>query len=247
MFTPIIQSFQLEDFILFVWVALVEPLIARGLSVLLGDITPFTIGSVHNPLVGLIFMTAGVGGSVVVATRAPGQRDPEKSGNTVVAFARLPMLVTLAYMFLYGSSTLGIFDNNDNAVLLIVCLPFALLAVSWMLFDRLPQVDVAVRRILIAPVILLGTWNFSGLMHGFFGDTGVRGFLSAQGLQILQNPNGSLAFATGLLFASVVLFYLIFIFAPRQIAFPNGSARDWFIRFGLFAIGLIFNAGVLQI
>lgn len=247
MFTPIIQSFQLEDFILFVWVALVEPLLARGLSLLLGDVTPFTIGSVRNPLLGLIFITAGIGGGLVIATRAPGQRDPEKTGNAVVAFARLPMLVTLAYMFMFGTSALGIFENNDNAILLIVCLPFALLAVSWMLFDRLPQVDVAVRRILIAPMILLGTWNFSGLMHGFFGDTGVRGFLSAQGLQILQNPNGSLAFAAGLLSASVVLFYLIFIFAPRQIAFPNGSARDWFIRFGLFAVGLVFNASILQI
>lgn len=247
MFTPIIQSFQPEDFILFVWVALIEPLIARGLSLLLGDITPFTIGSVHNPLLGLIFFAAGIGGAVVVATRAPGQRDPEKSGNGVVAFARLPMLVTLGYMFMTGTSALDIFQNTDSGLLLIVCLPFALFAVSFMLFDRLPRVDVAVRRILIAPMILLGTWNFSGLVHGFFGDTGVRGFLSAQGVQILQNPNGARAFATGLLFAAVVLFYLIFIFAPRQIAFPNGTARDWFIRFGLFAVGLIFNAGVLQI
>lgn len=246
MFTPFVRSFQLEDLILFVWVAIIEPLLARALAQVLGDLTPWTLGSIHNPLVGLIFLAAGIGGAIVVATRAPGQIDPERSGNSVVAYARLPMLVTLSYMFLYGTSAFGIFDNGDNGLLLVVCAPIALFAVSWMLFDRLPQVDIVIRRILIAPMILLGTWNFSGLVHGIFGGTDWREFLGTQGIQILQNPNGALAFVTGLVTASVVLFYLIFIFAPRQIAFPNGSARDWFVRFGLFVVGLVFNIGFLQ-
>jgi hypothetical protein len=100
---------------------------------------------------------------------------------------------------------------------------------------------------LVTPLILLGTWNFSAVMQLMFGNADLRQTLPSLLVPSLQNPDSSLALVTGLLGAAVVFFYLVFVLAPRQIAFPNGSWREWLIRFGLFGIGLVFNISFLRV
>jgi hypothetical protein len=245
MFAPILQSFQPEDVILFVWLGFVEPLLARLLTQLIGNAQPWTIGAQQNVLLGLVFIAAGLGGAAVIATRAPGQSDPTTDEGNVSNYARLPMLVTLGYMFLYGTSALGLTD--DKTFGLVACFPILLIGVTAMLFKYLPTLSVLWRRLLVTPLILLGTWNFSAVMQLMFGNADLRQTLPSLLVPSLQNPDSSLALVTGLLGAAVVFFYLVFVLAPRQIAFPNGSWREWLIRFGLFGIGLVFNISFLRV
>jgi hypothetical protein len=245
MFAPILQSFQLEDVVLFVWLGFVEPLLARLLAQLLGGVQPWTIGAQQNVPLGLVFIAAGLGGAVVIATRAPGQSDPTADEGNVSNYARLPMLVTLGYMFLYGTSALGLTD--DTTFGLVACFPILLIGVTAMVFKHLPTLPVLWRRLLVTPLILLGTWNFSVVTQLLFGSPDLKQTLPLLLPQILQNPDSSLALAAVLLGGAVVFFYLVFVLAPRQIAFPNGSWREWLIRFGLFGMGLVFNLSFLRV
>jgi hypothetical protein len=241
MFPQLPTALDFEDILLFAWLAVVEPILSLILGRLLGGIEPWEIGSNLNPWLGTLFLFAALGGILVLVTRAPGQQDPEKGGAGASGYARLPLLVTLGYMFIYATSAWGVFDAPW--VMSIPCLLTGLIAATAMLFDRLPVLDVPYRRILVAPLILVGSWNFSALVHTFYGNTDWRTFLITQGPEILKNPNGLVAFTFGLLVAALGFFYLVFIFAPRQIAYPGGSARDWLVRFVIFCAALGLNLG----
>ncbi len=227
------QSLQWEDLFLFVWLGLAEPLLDKLFGSLLGNVQPWDVTTEHNPILGIIFLLAALGGLIVVGTRAPGQRDLEQGTSSVSSFAHLPMIVTLSYALLYG---LGSF--NSSLLDAMPCALFAFFIVVGMLFSHLPVLPIVYRRVLITPLILLGTWNFSALIRTFFQGFDLHTILNTPAL---RDPNSSFTFVLGLLFASLVLFYLIFILAPRQIAYPGGSWRPWIIRFAIYLLGILLN------
>ncbi len=226
------QSLQWEDLFLVVWLGLVEPLFDKLLSNLLGTVQPWDVTNAHNPLLGAIFLLAALGGLIVAGTRAPGQGDREMDGS-VNWFAHLPMLVTLTYALLYG---LGSFNSS-----LLDAMPCALIAffiATGMLFSRLPVLPLIYRRILITPLIAMGTWNFSAIVRTVFQGFNLQTLLNTPAL---RDPNSSTTFVTGLLLAALVVCYLVFILAPRQIAYPGGSWRDWIVRFVVYLLSLLLN------
>lgn len=239
-FTPIFQSLQPEDLVLFVWLGFIEPLLYGVMTNLFGSIQPWDLGG-PNLLLGLIFVGAGIGGLIVVLTRAPGSADNMLDTGGVSGFVHLPMLMTLGYIFLYGLTALNAF--TDSMIVGVPCLLFGALAVGYMFFKRLPVLPTLYRRLLIAPIVLIGTWNFSALVNSFFGNVTASNLLTPDALRQLTDASSSAGFVLGLVTASLVLFYLVFIVAPRQIAYPSGSWRDWIVRFGIFAIALVFNLG----
>lgn len=231
------RSYQWEDLALFFWLAFIEPLLYKLFGNLLGDVQPWDIGAHPNAALGAVFLLAVLGGLLVLVTRAPGQSQEVASTSGVSGFARLPMLVTITYFLLYGFSAFG------------AELPFSLLCgligvyfIAGMLFQRLPVVDIPLRRILISPMIVLGSWNFGALMRTFFKGFDAGAVLNSPAI---RDPNSSFTFTLGLLFAAVVLFYLVFILAPRQIAYPGGSWREWAERFALYILGVVLNLGWL--
>ncbi len=229
------RSLQWEDAFLFLWLGIVEPLLSKLFGSLLGDVQPWDLGSRPNVALGLLFLLASVGGLIVVATRPSGQSESNLDSGNVASFARLPMLVTLAYFLLYAFSAFG-----ADVPLFLPCGLFAFYILVGMLFNRLPVVPVLARRVLITPMIILGTWNFSVLMRAFFKGFDLGVLLNRPEL---RDPNSSFTFILGLVFASVVFFYLVFILAPRQIAYPGGSWRDWLARFALYLLGILLNFG----
>ncbi len=62
------------------------------------------------------------------------------------------------------------------------------------------------------------------------------------------------ALAPTLLTAAIALvgaaiFYVMLVFAPRQVAEAEGSGRTWIVRFGVFVLGLLLGhslAGVVR-
>src|SRR5690242_6874582 len=129
-FTPIIQSFQPEDFVLFVWLGFIEPLLYGLLTNLFGTIQPWDLGG-PNLLLGLIFLGAGVCGLVGVLTRAPGTGDNMLDTGSVSGFVHLPMLLTLGYMFLYGLTALNAF--TDAMIVGVPCFLFIIFGIGYML------------------------------------------------------------------------------------------------------------------
>ena len=233
------RSMQWEDLFLFLWFALVEPLLYKLFGSLLGDVQPWDIGSHPNAALGVLFLLAVLGGLIVVATRAPGQQGDGPGSSGAFDFARLPMLVTLGYFMMYGFSSFG-----GELPFSLLCGLFAFYLVVGMIFNRLPVVPIPARRVLITPMIILGSWNFSTLMRAFFKGVDLGAVLNSPAL---RDPNSSFGFVLGLLFASVVFFYLVFIFAPRQIAYPGDSLRDWLARFALYLLGVVLNLGWLPV
>lgn len=231
------RSLQWEDLFLFVWLGLVEPLLYKLFGNLLGNVQPWNVGEHPNGVLGLLFALAAVGGLIVIATRAPGQNDRQPFSDSVSGFARLPMLVTLMYLILYCFSSFG--AGVPDVIPCVLILFF--FAVS-MLFSRLPVLDIPIRRVLITPMIILGTWNFSAIVRLFFQGADLPAVLSSPAL---RDPNSSLGFIIGLLLAALVVFYLVFILAPRQIAYPGGSWGDWIARFVVYMLGVILNIGWL--
>lgn len=221
------------------WLGLVEPLLYKLFGNLLGDVQPWNVGQHRNAVLGLLFALAAVGGLIVLATRAPGQSDREPFSDRVSGFARLPMLVTLMYLILYGFSSFGA-DVPPSVPCVLILFFFT---VS-MLFGRLPVLAIPVRRVLVTPMIILGTWNFSAIMRLVLQGVDLRAVL---GSPALRDPNSSFSFVVGLLCAAVVVFYLVFILAPRQIAYPGGSWRDWIERFVVYMLSIILNIGWLPI
>ncbi len=233
------RSLQWEDAFLFAWFGIVEPLLYKLFGRLLGDVQPWDIGSHPNLALGLMFLLASLGGLIVVATRAPGQSQSDLDSGSVASFARLPMLVTLTYFLLYSFSAFG-----ADLPLFLPCGLFAFFILVSMLFNRLPVVPILARRALITPLIILGTWNFSTLMHTFFQGFDLDTLLHTPAL---RDPKSSFTFVLGLVFASAIFFYLVFILAPRQIAYPGGSWRDWLARFALYMLGILLNLGWIPI
>jgi hypothetical protein len=233
------SSLQLEDLFLFVWFALVEPLLYKLFGGLLGDVQPWDIGAHPNAALGVLFLLAVVGGLIVVATRAPGPGGNELDSGSVYSFAHLPMLVTLGYFMMYGFSAFG-----GDLPFSLLCGLFVFYLAVGMVSNRLPVVPIPARRVLITPMIILGSWNFSTLMRAFFKGFDLGALLNTPAL---RDPNSSFTFTLGLLFAAVVFFYLVFIFAPRQIAYPGGSGGDWVARFAVYIMALVLNLGWLPL
>lgn len=234
-----LRSLQWEDLLVFLWVALIEPLLYKLVGNLIGNVQPWDIGSHPNPALGALFFLAVLGGLVVIATQAPGQRQGDSDSSSVSMFAHLPMLVTIGYFLIYGFGAFG-----AELPFSILCGVFLLFGVVAMAFNRLPVLSIPARRILITPMIVLGSWNFSALMRGFF--TGVD-FAALLHNPALRDSSSSLTFTLGLLLAAVFVFYLVFILAPRQIAYPGGSWGDWLARFALYVLAIIFNLGWLPL
>lgn len=234
---PFPRSLQWEDLFLFVWLGLVEPLLYKLFGSLLGDVQPWNVGEHPNPALGLLFSLAAIGGLIVIATRAPGENGREPFSGGVSGFARLPMLVTLMYMILYGFSSFG-----ADVPMFIACGLIVFFFAASMLFARLPVLDIPIRRILVTPMIILSSWNFAAIMRIFFQGANLPAVLSSPAL---RDPNSSLGFILGILFAAVVVFYLVFILAPRQIAYPGGAWRDWIARFAVYMLGAVLNLGWL--
>ena len=60
------------------------------------------------------------------------------------------------------------------------------------------------------------------------------------------DSQGLLGLELTLLFFGVLIFYLVFMFAPRAVAGNSGSWRSWALRFAIYFIGAVLNLGVLQ-
>ncbi len=217
---------QLEDVAL-VAVMVLGPLLAGS-----GSLADTLLDRQHDPLLGLFALTAAVGAMVAMATRVPGEsRFDESEGRYWIIG---PFVGAVGLTAGSALELIGV-DGGD-----IVTGPAFIVAVlSVVLADRLPIVERRIRRLLVAPFVLLTGAVFQGLAADL--TAALTGLVDLPA--IVSHPD-----AIQLLLLVVVvslavswIFYAMLVFAPRELADPGAPTRWWILRFGLFWVSLILG------
>ncbi len=231
-------ALQFEDALLFVWLVLVTPLLQVALG---GAMRGLNLGNLDSHLpnaivLGILFLGSTLLAIVCMMTRAP----EDKQASTLITgtpfgYAHLTMLAATGIMLFLGLDLVGLGDAAVGAM----CVLFGLFAVIYMAYSHMPVVDYTIRRIMMTPFTILTTTLFVSSINPIFAGLNANGVL-----QIIQTDLGRFEF--GLLLAGVLVYYLMFVFAPRQIAGQGAGWLQWAARFALYLVGMILNIQVLQ-
>jgi hypothetical protein len=226
------HSLRIEDVLLFGWLVLVQPLIAG-----LGDGDGFGELWIQDaPLVGIVYLVAAAGAVVALATRSPGESQFDfESPNSPRSYALWPFMAALALIASIGAENTGM--ASAEAAFLPVA---AVTVVSFVFYNKLPTLAPNKRRALMAPFVLVCAGIFNGTMADIFDSVDVGDLFQAAGGDV-QALFGVLA----LLLLFSLPFYMMFVFAPRQITESEGTWPAWAARYGLFLVGAIVGVGWL--
>jgi hypothetical protein len=102
-------------------------------------------------------------------------------------------------------------------------------------------VPSVVRRGLIAPMVFLGGWFFTGISNMVFQGVTLQTLLNPPYLPNTPDPRGTVMTYLALTSLFVLVYYLAFILAPRTIAGGGTSWRGWVVRFALYLAGVLLN------
>lgn len=228
------DALRLEDVVLIIWVAL-QPIVWRSVGQ-----NPSAAGSGgldlldgHDPLLGLVALAAVAGALVCLATRAAdpsgGAAAPADRGTIGPLTGGLLLATVIGCQNLFGNGDAG-FGVALVAVLVASLLPGAL-----------PAIPVPYRRVLVTPYVLLSASVFSGLIGQISGLFDVHSLLDqglAATLQVLPP-------VLGVMLAFCGVYYLMLVYAPRQLAVADGGVVAWLVRFAVFLAAEIVTASWL--
>lgn len=222
------DALRLEDLILIVWVAFQPALLAAlrgGPAAGAGVADPF---SGHDPLTGLIELAAAAAALLCVATR-PADGPTVGQGSLVERGVVGPL--TGGFLLVTAVGSQNLFGSGDAGF----GLALGAVVVAVLLRAVLPAVPSAWRRALVTPYVLVSTSLFSTVLAQVDGLFDMRGaFASGAGGAIQVLPP-----LVGLVVLFCAVFYLMLVYAPRQMAQPDGGAMAWLLRFAVFVIAEI--------
>lgn len=236
--TGFAAALQFEDALLFVWLVVVTPLLEFLLGGLLRGLS---LGSIdrsapHATALGIVFILATLLAISCTITRAPGdQVSPDVIADGTFGYAHLPMVAAIGIIGFLGLELLGL----DDAAVGLMCLWFGLFGITAMIHNRMPVIDFTLRRVMMTPFIILSTTIFTSSINPLFSGVDPNSLMRFVSSQFGQ-------FQFGLILAAVLVYYLMFVFAPRLIAGSGGSWLEWGLRFLFYVVGLILNIGILQ-
>jgi hypothetical protein len=221
---------RVEDVLLAAWLILVEPLLGPASD------TP----SGPSPVEGLIGLVGLIGLAICIGARSePGVVSGLSVGGEV-AWAVGPLIGAFALVLDETREDLALGDIGPVIAL-------ALLTVALLARFRLPALDAVRRRALVTPFILASGGSFGEFLGGLRDVFDLRGLF--EGFQ-----RGGIELTLGLfllafLLLGVLVFYVMLVFAPRQVAEREGTPGSWALRFLLFLVSLIVGstwAGVIR-
>lgn len=212
--------------------------LALALLLLLGPLLGgagggLSLGSLRgepDPLLGIFALVAALGAIVALATRVPGEsRLVDTEGR---AWFIGPFVGAIGFTAGNALELLGL-EGGD-----IVTGPAMIVAVGSFVFaSRLPVVERPVRRLLVAPFLLLSGAVFQGLVAEFTGST--AGFVDLTALLAGPDAIPLLATIAVIVLAVSWIFYAMLIFAPRELADPGAPTRSWVLRYLIFVGSLV--------
>ncbi|MEP7361373.1 MAG: hypothetical protein ABI744_07325 [Chloroflexota bacterium] len=224
----VLRHIQIEDVTLAA-ILLLTPFVAP-----ITNLLP-VFGGGNDFLGGLVAFLAAVGAIVAMATRVPDQNRLEKPVPETDA---LPMRIWLVGPFI-GAVGFVAGDSLDRMGLpggdVLVGIAVLVAMVAFLAGKRLPVVSRNTRRLLVGPFVLLCTaflQQLAAQFTGAFAGTDVLGQLLA-----MHNPIFVIELF-GILGFIALIFYEMFVFAPRELADPGASSRAWAVRFAIFYVSL---------
>ncbi len=219
------RHLRVEDVALFAWLVLGAVLApAQGTR-------PVVPG--QDPVGGLFDLAALCGALVcVVARRRDGTQTGLISGGDL-AYAVGPLFGAVAFTLDETITRLGL---TGALSIVPLVLPIAVAVAARM---RLAPTSAPQRRALVTPFTLATSGFFGAFLSGPAGLFDLRSTAAAVagGTQVAEA-----LFVLGLGLVATLLFYLMFVFAPRQLAEREGTPRTWAVRFIVFVLGLALGA-----
>jgi hypothetical protein len=222
----LISRIQVEDLAL-VGVVLLGALLGEGAT---ASVAQSILERERDPLLGAVSLIAAVGAMVAMATRVPGESRVDRSERRYWIVG--PFIGAVGFTCGSALELLGI-ESGD-----VVTGPALLVAILSLVFaDRLPVVERPVRRLLVAPFVLLSGAVFQGLTAELM--TGLAGVVDLPTL--LASPDGLqlVALVVGVSLAVSWIFYSMLVFAPRELADPGAPTAWWAVRFGVFWVSVV--------
>jgi hypothetical protein len=215
------RNLRIEDALLFIALVVIEPLLfpSRGGSAARGP----------DLFVGLLDV---VGLLAFVACLAARSRPGVVSGlvaKSGVLYAVGPLFGAFAFTVEDVNQKLGL-DANLALVPILVAI-----AVAVVVRLRVPPLSAEQRRALVTPFILITSRFFGGFLSGFTGIFDLRQ-LAADAAK--PNELAGTLFLVGIGAAGILVFYVMLVFAPRQVADREGTPGTWALRFLLFLVSL---------
>lgn len=191
-------------------------------------------GAQNDFLGGLVAFLAAVGAIIALATRAPSDNRIEQRTD-----GELPVRIWLIGPFIGGVAFVA-GDSLDRMGLpggdVLIGVAFIVAMASFVFANRLPVVSRNTRRLLVGPFVLL-----AGAFLQQFAAEFTSSFAGADVLGALLALN-NIVFAIELLAIlgyGALVFYLMFVFAPRELADSGASNLSWSIRFLVFYASLL--------
>jgi hypothetical protein len=215
------RHLRLEDALLFVVLVAVEPVLFPPGST--------STGRGPDPFIGLLDLAGLLALVACLAARSlPGVVSGLVAKNDVL-YAVGPLFGAFAFTLDDTNESLGL--EGNLALIPIV----AGIAVAILVRVRVPPLSAEQRRALVTPFILITSRFFGNFLSGLTGIFDLRQLAAAA-----ANP-GDLA-GTLLLVVigalGILVFYVMLVFAPRQVADKEGTAGTWALRFLLFLVSL---------
>jgi hypothetical protein len=218
-------NLRFEDWLLVAWVGLVAPVIGR----LDGSGGPFDPG---RPIQGSLALIGVLGALACLVT---GRADaPAGSDSSVLGRASIgPLVGGLLLVLFAGTSGVGLSGLPADAAAVTGIVILIVIRLRW------PALPTATRRLLVTPFILVTGGIFWSIVDSVAGGASVLGVSDG------ASPS-DVAFEVGVLAAFSGVYYAMLIYAPRQVAEPEGGPFTWLIRYGLFLASVVVGVAWLR-
>ena len=214
---------RIEDVLLFGWMVLQPTLFPAASAVAAAGDRRDLFGGLLD-LLALCLAAACIG-----ARSRPGVQSGLVGGSDGIAYAVGPLFGAVAFTL---DSTIERLDLTDSAAIVPLALAVLTAIVArW----KLPPLSAEQRRALVTPFILAASGFFGSFLVGLTDLFDIRSLIA--GLTSTTDL-GTTLFVLAIATLGVLIFYLMLVFAPRQIAEREGSPLNWAVRFAVFIVGL---------
>jgi hypothetical protein len=224
-------AIRLEDWLLAGWIAVAAPIAGR----IDGSAGPFDPG---RPIDGVLCIVGVLGALVCLAT---GRSDaaPDSGPEMLNRAAIGPLTGGLLLVGVSGSTGLGLSEPAGWAVVIIGIVVVVAVRLRW------PALPTSVRRALVTPLLLATGGILWTIVDQVAGGSSLLG-LATIGTGGVVTPPGTIAFVAGALVAFSAVYYAMLIYAPRQVAEPEGGAATWLVRYAIFLVSIVVGVAWLR-
>jgi hypothetical protein len=225
------SAVRLEDWVLAGWIAIAAPIAGQ----IDGSAGPFDSG---RPIDGVLCIVGVLGALICLAT---GRSDapPDAGPGTLERASIGPLTGGLLLVAVSGSAALGLAGAAGWAVVIAGLVVVVAVRLRW------PALSTSVRRTLVTPFLLATGGIFWMIVDQVAGGGSLLGAVttgaggSAPDLQ-------TVAFVLAALAAFSAVYYAMLVYAPRQVAEPEGGPVTWLVRYGIFLASVVVGIAWLR-